>query len=107
MRKTLTRPLSLFAKNEKTLHDQLTVVENVRSYLNGKYPECLNTLRADVACWLIESGFKDANEIRAEYSDLLNAGVIMSLPKNRRIKIFISFSLESLSSITFIIIFLS
>ena len=107
MRKTLTRPLSLFAKNEKTLHDQLTVVENVRSYLNGKYPECLNTLRADVACWLIESGFKDANEIRAEYSDLLNAGVIMSLPKNRRIKIFIFFSLESLSSITFIIIFLS
>ena len=82
-----------FAKNEKTLHDQLTVVENVRSYLNGKYPECLNTLRADVACWLIESGFKDANEIRAEYSDLLNAGVIMSLPKNRRIKIFISFFL--------------
>jgi hypothetical protein len=41
----------------------------------------------------IQRTFQLVSTIRAEYSDLLNAGVIMSLPKNRRIKIFISFFL--------------
>lgn len=81
------------AVNEKKFQDQLTVIDNIRSYLNGTYPECLNILRTDVACWLIETGFRIPSEVRHDFQDLLSPRVFLKLPKNRQIKIFVSFFL--------------
>lgn len=79
------------AVNPKKLHDQLVVIDHVRSYLNGAFPECLNILKADVACWLIESGFKTAHEVRHDFRDLLSLETFLKLPGNRRVKILLSF----------------
>lgn len=80
-----------YSLNEKKLHDQLVVIDNIKSYLRGKYPECLNTLKADIACWLIESGSKPSKEVRAEFRDLLDAQTFSMLQRNRQIKILLSF----------------
>lgn len=81
------------AVNEKKLHDQLTVIDIIRFHFNGAYSECLNILRTDVACWLIETGFRTPSEVRHDFQDLLFPRVFFELPGNRQIKIFVSFFL--------------
>lgn len=80
-----------YSQDERKLHDQLVVIDNIKSYLKGRFPECLNTLKADVACWLIESGSKSPEEVRTEFRDLLNVHTFLMLPRNRQIKILLSF----------------
>lgn len=77
--------------NKQKYHDQLAVIGWVESYLNREYPECLNILKADVACWLIETGFESAHKIRNKYQELLSFSTYRKLPTNRQIKIILCF----------------
>lgn len=77
--------------NEKKYYDQLAVINQIEEYFKGNYVECLNILKADVATWLVETGFKSSSEIRNEFRELLDFKAFINLPHNRQIKIMLTF----------------
>ena len=77
--------------NNKMYEDQMMVIENIASYLNGQFPECLNILKSDVACWLVETGYKTSKDVRREFAELLQFQNYLQLPLNRQIKVLVAF----------------
>ena len=91
--------------NLRMLHDQLAVIDLVKFYLKGNYPECLNILKADVACWLVETGFRTSKEVKKDFGELLKWNIFRHLPLNRKVKILLNFYVGKKISLLFHCIF--
>ena len=48
-------------------------------------------LKSDVACWLVETGYKTSKDVRREFAELLQFQNYLQLPLNRQIKVLVAF----------------